>query len=255
MEFLVTMTTHVPGGTSDAAVAEVRQREAAHSHDLAEHGNLLRLWRPPLNPGEWRTLGLFAARDADELETVLASMPLRVWRTDETEQLSPHPNDPALSGAARGPEFLVTMALAIPDGTPSTVVADRSAREAERAHELSGQGHLRRLWTTASQTPVSRILGLWSADDLDELDDILQALPLHDWMAVASTPLSLTPVIPACSAERHHRDPSKGGPCRTTRLAAVIEHARRLTLLTLCPTTCRSTCHTVLPYRWIEPWL
>ena len=110
------MTTHVPGGTSEDAVAEVRQREAAHSHDLAEHGNLLRLWRPPLNPGEWRTLGLFAARDADELETVLASMPLRVWRTDENEQLSPHPNDPALSGAGRGHEFLVTMALVIPDG-------------------------------------------------------------------------------------------------------------------------------------------
>nr|WP_231999240.1 muconolactone Delta-isomerase family protein [Mycobacterium sp. 1081908.1] len=34
-------------------------------------------------PGEWRTLGLFAAADAGELERVLASMPLRIWRTDE----------------------------------------------------------------------------------------------------------------------------------------------------------------------------
>jgi muconolactone delta-isomerase len=196
MEFLVTMTTHVPEGTSEAAVADVRQREAAHSHDLVEHGNLVRLWRPPLNPGEWRTLGLFAARDPDELETVLASMPLRIWRTDETEQLSPHPNDPALSGAGRGNEFLVNMTLAIPEGTPSEVVADRSAREAERARELSGQGHLRRLWITASQPPVSRILGLWNADDLDELNEILQALPLHDWMEVASTPLSPHPSDP-----------------------------------------------------------
>ena len=51
----------------------------------------------PLQPGEWRTLGLFSADDADDLESVLASMPLRIWRTDEVTALSPHPNDPALS--------------------------------------------------------------------------------------------------------------------------------------------------------------
>jgi muconolactone delta-isomerase len=52
------------------------------------------LWRPPLQPGEWRTLGLFAADDEHQLEQVLASMPLRIWRTDEVTPLSPHPNDP-----------------------------------------------------------------------------------------------------------------------------------------------------------------
>jgi muconolactone D-isomerase len=95
MEFLVTMTTHVPEGTSPDAVDEVRTREAAHSRALAEQGHLLRLWRPPLRPGEWRTLGLFAAEDEQQLERVLASMPLRVWRTDEVTPLTPHPNDPA----------------------------------------------------------------------------------------------------------------------------------------------------------------
>ena len=94
MEYLVTMTTHVPEGTSDATVAEMRAREAAHSRDLAAAGHLLRLWRPPLQPGEWRSLGLFAAADRAELEKVLASMPLRVWRTDEVLDLSTHPNDP-----------------------------------------------------------------------------------------------------------------------------------------------------------------
>jgi muconolactone D-isomerase len=95
MEFLVTMTTHVPDGTSPDAVDAVRAREAAHSRELAEQGHLLRLWRPPLQPGEWRTLGLFAADDENQLEQVLASMPLRVWRTDEVTPLTPHPNDPA----------------------------------------------------------------------------------------------------------------------------------------------------------------
>jgi muconolactone delta-isomerase len=95
MEFLVTMTTHVPDGTPTEAVDEVRAREGAHSRELATQGHLLRLWRPPLQPGEWRTLGLFAAADEHQLEEVLASMPLRVWRADEVMPLSPHPNDPA----------------------------------------------------------------------------------------------------------------------------------------------------------------
>src|ERR1700723_1355106 len=71
-------------------------------------GPLLRLGRPPLRPGEWRTLGLFAAADAGQLEEVLASMPLRVWRTDEVTALSPHPNDPALAAGNTGTEFLTT---------------------------------------------------------------------------------------------------------------------------------------------------
>ena len=94
MEYLVSMTTHVPDGTPEEAVQDIRAREAAHSRELAAQGYLLRLWRPPLQPGEWRTLGLFAAADGDRLEEVLASMPLRVWRTDEVTPLSPHPNDP-----------------------------------------------------------------------------------------------------------------------------------------------------------------
>jgi muconolactone D-isomerase len=102
MEYLVTMTTHVPPGTAEQAVDDIRKREAARSRELAAEGHLLRLWRPPLQPGEWRTLGLFAAADGDELERVLASMPLRVWRTDEVTPLSPHPNDPG-PGAVRQP--------------------------------------------------------------------------------------------------------------------------------------------------------
>src|SRR5690349_8843247 len=93
MEYLVTMTTRVPDGTPGRAVDDIRTREAAHSRELAARGHLLRLCRAPLQPGEWRTLGLFAA-DGEQLEKALASMPLRVWRTDEVTPLSPHPNDP-----------------------------------------------------------------------------------------------------------------------------------------------------------------
>lgn len=94
MEFLVDMVTTVPAGTSDEAIVEMRRREAEHSRALAADGRLLRLWRPPVAPGAWRTWGLFDARDAEALETVLASMPLRVWRQDTVTPLASHPNDP-----------------------------------------------------------------------------------------------------------------------------------------------------------------
>jgi len=103
MEFLVTMTTRVPDGTSDDAVDAVRAREAARSRELAAEGHLLHLWRPPLSPGEWRTLGLFAADDVGalgrangrpEMNQILASLPLAVWMTVDTLALSRHPSDP-----------------------------------------------------------------------------------------------------------------------------------------------------------------
>ena len=196
MEYLVTMITHVPEGTPAAAVDDVRAREAAHSRDLAAQRHLLRLWRPPLEPGEWRSLGLFAAGDGDELETVLASMPLRVWRTDEVTPLSPHPNDPhpndppPETGAA---EFLTTFTLTIPGGTPAGAVADAEAREAGRARELAGQGHLERLWRLPGQ---GRSLGLWRARDRAGMQAILASLPLGAWLSIQTTPLTAHPSDP-----------------------------------------------------------
>ncbi|MEZ0053453.1 muconolactone D-isomerase [Mycobacterium sp. MAA66] len=96
MEFLVEMTTQVPAGTPEEVVDEIRARESMRARELADDGRLLRLWRPPLAPGEWRSLGLFAADDAEQLEHTLASMPLRIWRTDVVTPLTAHPNDPGL---------------------------------------------------------------------------------------------------------------------------------------------------------------
>jgi len=104
MEFLVDMVTTVPDGTTDAEVDAIRAREAARSRELAAQGHLLRLWRPPLNPGEWRTWGLFRAADAAELESVLSSMPLRVWRHDTVTPLTAHPSDPGRGGAMSSKE-------------------------------------------------------------------------------------------------------------------------------------------------------
>ena len=200
MEYLVTMTTHVPDGTPEAAVDDVRAREAAHSRELATQGYLLRLWRPPLQPGEWRSLGLFAADDGDQLEEVLASMPLRVWRTDEVTPLSPHPNDPALTAkglAEVSTEFLTTFTISIPDGTSAQAVEDAETAEAQRAKELAGQGHLERLWMLPG---TGGALGLWRARDGDQMQAIVKSLPLDRWMTTQTTPLTSHPSDPGLSA-------------------------------------------------------
>ncbi|WP_323136278.1 MULTISPECIES: muconolactone Delta-isomerase family protein [unclassified Streptomyces] len=202
MEYLVTMTTHVPEGTAQEEVDDIRAREAANSRRLAENGQLLRLWRPPLRPGEWRTLGLFAASDAEGLEDALASMPLRVWRSDEVTLLTRHPNDPGPastggSGAAR--EFLVTFGPAAREGASSQAPADATAAEAVRAKELAGKGHLVRLWQTPGE---GRALGLWRARDLAEMQSILDSLPLAPWLSMETTPLSEHPNDPGAGLVR-----------------------------------------------------
>ena len=199
MEYLVVMTTRVPDGTSQAAIDDIRIREDAHSRELASQGHLLRLWRPPLQPGEWRSFGLFVADDGDELERVLASMPLRVWRTDEVTPLSRHPNDPALQASPGGTEFLTSFTVTIPQGTAAQLVEDTKAREAERAYELAGQGHLLRLWALPGQ---GRSLGLWQAQDAAEMEAILKSLPLDTWMTVQTTPLTRHPSDPATARTR-----------------------------------------------------
>jgi muconolactone delta-isomerase len=207
VDFLVTMTTQVPAGTSEAAVQDIRTQEAARARELAAQRHLLRLWRPPLQPGEWRTLGLFAATDADQLEQILASMPLRVWRTDEVTPLSPHPNDPAgRTEPAPGTgdrEFLITFTVAVPADTPGQDAGDAEAREARRARELAEQGHLLRLWKLPGD---GRALGLWQAPDTGAMEAILASLPLTPWMSTQATPLTPHPSDPGAGHERSTGD-------------------------------------------------
>lgn len=196
MQYLVTMTTHVPDGVSEDEVDAVRGREAAHSRELAGEGHLLRLWRPPLQPGEWRSLGLFAADDEDELEKVLASMPLRIWRNDAVTPLSPHPNDPSspprLRRSAR--EYLTRFTVAVPDAAQAPTAAEAQAAESRSARKLAEQGYLVRLWKLPGD---GHALGLWQAETADELQVILGGLPLGPWLTTETTPLTEHPNDPA----------------------------------------------------------
>ncbi|WP_374970588.1 muconolactone Delta-isomerase family protein [Terrabacter sp. BE26] len=196
-EYLVTMTTHVPDGVGDAEVAEVRSREAANTARLAEQGNVLRLWRPPLAPGEWRTLGLFAATHETDLERILSSMPLRKWRTDEVTPLDLHPNDPGAGVQPRDPEsneFLTTFTVHVPPNASDIDAV--TTGEARRASQLADQGKLRRLWRLPEP---GRALGLWQAADTEELAALLDSLPMTaaGWLAIDTVALTPHPSDPA----------------------------------------------------------
>jgi muconolactone delta-isomerase len=201
MEYLVTMTTQVPDGTAEQTVDDIRAREAARSGELAAQGHLLRLWRPPLEPGEWRTLGLFAAASDGELDQVLASMPLRVWRTDHVTPLRPHPNDPVngLPLLPPEPEFFTTFTIAVPAGTPAEAVAAARAGEKVRTRELAGQGHLVRLWELPGD---DRALGLWRAADSAQMQFIVDSLPLDPMMTTEITALTPHPNDPDTRGSR-----------------------------------------------------
>jgi muconolactone D-isomerase len=97
VEFLAEMKTHVPEGTPESEVDETKRREAIRAAELAREGHLLRLWKPPVRPGEWRTLGLWSADDEEQLQGILATLPLHVWMTVELTPLAIHPNDPGPS--------------------------------------------------------------------------------------------------------------------------------------------------------------
>jgi muconolactone delta-isomerase len=202
VEYLVTMTTQVPGGTAAGTVDDVRAREAARSAELAGEGHLIRLWRPPLQPGEWRSIGLFAASGDTAIKEVLASMPLHVWRTDEITPLSAHPSDPHTSGSRSAstqedPEFLTAFTVSIPADTPGQSADDTEKAEAQRAHQLAEEGNLLRLWVLPAEAGATRNLGLWRAREAAAMQAILRTLPLDTWMTVDTTPLTPHPSDPA----------------------------------------------------------
>jgi muconolactone delta-isomerase len=199
MEYLVSMTTHVPDGVSASEVDAVRAREAANTAVLADRGRVLRLWRPPLEPGEWRTLGLFDAQDETNLEEVLVGMPLRVWRTDTVTPLAPHPNDPGREQVGLDPgaaEFLTTFTVRVPPGAGVETRAALEAQEARRTAELARQRHLVRLWRLPD---ANRNLGHWQAGDADRLAELLASLPMSGWLDIETVPLTRHPSDPGAS--------------------------------------------------------
>jgi muconolactone D-isomerase len=88
-------------------------------------------------------------------------------------------------------EFLVEFEVGVPDGTSETEVEQRNSAEAVAAAGLAAEGHLLRLWRPTAAAGGPTAVGLYAADSRAELDALLHALPLADWMEV--TVVSLAP--------------------------------------------------------------
>jgi muconolactone delta-isomerase len=97
-------------------------------------------------------------------------------------------------------EFLVEFEVNVPEHTSESEVSERETAEAAAAAKLVDEGHLLRVWKRPVGPGETKILGLYRADSETQLDGLLGALPLREWMHVAVTPL-----------EPHPNDPG-GGP-------------------------------------------
>ncbi|HUO73037.1 MAG TPA: muconolactone Delta-isomerase family protein [Solirubrobacteraceae bacterium] len=95
MEFLVAFDVTVPEGAQEAEIEERVSAEAAAAAGLAREGHLVRLWSPPVAPGERKAVGLYRADSEEQLEAFLGALPLNGWMRTTVTPLEPHPNDPA----------------------------------------------------------------------------------------------------------------------------------------------------------------
>jgi len=94
-------------------------------------------------------------------------------------------------------EFLVQFDLDIPDGVARPEVEDREKAEAVAAEALAEEGHLVRLWRASVGTDRTTVVGLYRAGSRAELESLLAALPLYEWMHTFITPLVQHPNDPA----------------------------------------------------------
>ncbi|HWF25629.1 MAG TPA: muconolactone Delta-isomerase family protein [Solirubrobacteraceae bacterium] len=94
-------------------------------------------------------------------------------------------------------EFLVEFEIAIPVGTPESEVAAREGAEALAAAKLVDEGHLVRVWKVGGAVGASNVLGIYRAESERELDGLLAALALYEWMHVTVTSLYPHPNDPA----------------------------------------------------------
>ena len=97
-------------------------------------------------------------------------------------------------------EFLVEFEAGVPAGAPDAEVEQHQRAESAAAAKLAENGHLVRLWRRPLIGDGTTAIGLYRADTEAELDDLLAALPLADWLRVTVTPLSVHPNDPATAS-------------------------------------------------------
>ncbi len=98
-------------------------------------------------------------------------------------------------------EFLIEFQVEVPAGTPHEEVERRKRAESAAAAKLVEDGHLVRLWRRSLGGDGATAIGLYRADSEAELDGLLAALPLGDWLRVTVTPLEAHPNDPTTASQ------------------------------------------------------
>jgi muconolactone delta-isomerase len=100
-------------------------------------------------------------------------------------------------------EFLVEFELKVSDGAglPDLTLSEE-IEVALAAEGLADQGHLLRLWFVGGGLEEDKLLGLYRTENVDELDAILENLPLHERVNVVITRLEFHPNDPHPPTDR-----------------------------------------------------
>src|SRR3954468_479539 len=94
-------------------------------------------------------------------------------------------------------EYLIEFVITIPDDASAEEIRERLDGETRRVAELAAEGRALRVWKPLPDDGRRRALGLYRADSYDELEAILESLPLRPWMDITITSLAVHPNDPA----------------------------------------------------------
>jgi muconolactone D-isomerase len=138
------------------------------------------------------------ALGADLTETLTDGSNRTVQQGQAAAQVPPPRHRPTPGASTM--DYLVEFVITIPDDAPPAEVAQRTADETTRVAELAAQGRVLRVWKPLPEDGHRRALGLYRAASDEELEAILDSLPLRPWMEVSVTALAKHPNDPARSA-------------------------------------------------------
>src|ERR1700736_230930 len=118
-------------------------------------------------------------------------------------------------------EFLVEFKVNVPTGASESEVKDREKAEASATAKLADEGHLVRLWRRTVTSGDRPIVGLFRADSETELDSMIGALPLYEWLDVSVTPLKSHANDPADATVPRRPEPRTSTSLPDPRLTKV----------------------------------
>jgi muconolactone delta-isomerase len=107
-------------------------------------------------------------------------------------------------------DYLVEFTITIPDDAPPAEVERRVGGETARVAELAAQEHVLRVWKPLPEDGRQRALGLYRAASDEELEAILESLPLRPWMEISVTALAQHPNDPAAGGMSAANGPTMG---------------------------------------------